>query len=121
MEESVKRKPCFRFDEFGRNETLCLADAEATDEEKKLAYEDLQPERLYFYDSFGSNEINIIVSKVRYLAKACDCKFFLDHVSIIVSDGSNGDERKSIDEICTKLRTLIQETGITLFMVSHLA
>ena len=120
--EEAPKKTMLGLMSLSSNKNLCLADAEATDEEKKLAYEDLQPERLYFYDSFGSNEIDTIVSKVRYLAKACDCKVvFLDHVSIIVSDGSNGDERKSIDEICTKLRTLIQETGITLFMVSHLA
>jgi twinkle protein len=55
------------------------------------------------------------------MAKAMDCKYvFIDHVSIIVSAQSNGDERKAIDEIMTKLRTLVQETGISLFVVSHL-
>ena len=33
---------------------------------------------------------------------------------------TNGDERKAIDEIMTKLRTLVAETGISLFLVSHL-
>lgn len=37
---------------------------------------------------------------------------FLDHVSIVVSDGSHGDERKALDEIMTKLRTLAQELDI---------
>ena len=55
------------------------------------------------------------------MAKGLDCKYvFLDHISIIVSDQQSGDERKALDEIATKLRTLIQETGIALFMVSHL-
>jgi twinkle protein len=50
-----------------------------------------------------------------------DCKIiFLDHISIIVSAQSNGDERKAIDELMTKLRMLVQETGIVLFAVSHL-
>jgi len=31
-----------------------------------------------------------------------------------------GDERKAIDSIMTKLRMLAQETGISLFVVSHL-
>jgi twinkle protein len=31
-----------------------------------------------------------------------------------------GDERKSIDVLMTRLRTLVQETGITLICVSHL-
>ena len=37
-----------------------------------------------------------------------------------VSSQESGDERKAIDEIMTKLRTLVAETGICLFLVSHL-
>jgi twinkle protein len=37
-----------------------------------------------------------------------------------VSAQENGDERKALDEIMTKLRMLVQETGIALFVVSHL-
>jgi twinkle protein len=37
-----------------------------------------------------------------------------------VSDQQHGDERRALDEISTKLRTLVQETGVALFMVSHL-
>tara|TARA_R110002096_G_scaffold122555_5_gene265498 strand:- start:110 stop:559 length:450 start_codon:yes stop_codon:yes gene_type:complete len=49
------------------------------------------------------------------------CQFcFLDHLSIIVSAQDNGDERKAIDSIMTKLRMLVQATGMTLFLVSHL-
>ena len=55
------------------------------------------------------------------MAKSLDCKWIvLDHLSIIVSSQENGDERKAIDEIVTKLRELIQETKIGLLMVSHL-
>jgi len=38
----------------------------------------------------------------------------------VVSAQENGDERKALDEIMTKLRTIVQETGIALFVVSHL-
>jgi twinkle protein len=41
-------------------------------------------------------------------------------VSIVVSDQAHGDERKAIDEIMTKLRMIVQETGVCLFVVSHL-
>ena len=37
-----------------------------------------------------------------------------------MSSQENGDERKAIDEIMTKLRALVAETGICLFLVSHL-
>ena len=62
-----------------------------------------------------------VVSRVRFMAKALDCKVvILDHISILVSGGQYGDERKALDEIMTRLRTLCQDTGITLFAVSHL-
>ena len=61
------------------------------------------------------------MSQIRYLAKAMDCKWIiLDHLSIVVSSQEGGDERKNIDAIMTKLRTLVQELGVGLFLVSHL-
>ena len=55
------------------------------------------------------------------MAKGLDCRYiFLDHISIVVSAQANLDERKALDEIMTKLRMVVQETGIALFLVSHL-
>jgi twinkle protein len=55
------------------------------------------------------------------MAKGLECEYiFLDHISIVVSAQENGDERKALDEIMTKLRMLVQETNISLFIVSHL-
>ena len=57
---------------------------------------------------------------VRYLVRSCECKFIiLDHISIVVSDHAK-DERKALDEIVTKLKTLTVELDICLIMVSHL-
>ncbi len=65
--------------------------------------------------------VDQVVSRVRFMAKAMDCKvIILDHISILVSGGQYGDERRALDEIMTKLRTLTQDTGIVLFAVSHL-
>lgn len=65
--------------------------------------------------------VDEVVSRVRFMAKALDCNVVvLDHISILVSAGQHGDERKALDEIMTKLRTLTQDTGIVLFAVSHL-
>ena len=62
-----------------------------------------------------------IISRVRYLIKALDCKvIILDHISILVSAGQHNDERKALDEIMTRLRALTQDTGCVLFAVSHL-
>jgi len=77
--------------------------------------------RFYFYNHFGSNSVDNIISRVRYMAKALDCKFIvLDHISMIVSSQEFGEERKALDEIMTKLRTLVQETDVALICVSHL-
>ena len=77
--------------------------------------------RLYLYDHFGSTEIENLLNRVRYLAKGCGCRYIiLDHLSIVVSGLDDGDERKNIDVAMTKLRTLCQETGICLILVSHL-
>lgn len=77
--------------------------------------------RFYFYNHFGSNSVDNIMSRIRYMAKALECKFIvLDHVSMILASQEFGDERKGLDEIMTKLRTLVQETDIALLIVSHL-
>jgi twinkle protein len=81
----------------------------------------LGTDRIYLFDHFGSTAIDNIISRVRFMAKALSCKYiFLDHVSIVVSSQDNGDERKALDEIMTRLRMIVQETNIALFAVSHL-
>jgi len=123
MEESVRRTGLAMMS-LEANKPLHLPDVyKTTPKEEFRNYFDktLGTGRLYFFDHFGSNDIDKIVSSVRYFSKALNCKFIcLDHVSIIVSDQGNSDERRALDEIMTKLRTLVQELDIVLFLVSHL-
>jgi twinkle protein len=121
LEESVRRTG-LSIMSLAINKPLHLAETVCTDAEKQKAYDmTLGGDRLYLYDSFGSNTIDNICNRVRYMAKGLECKYiFLDHVSIVVSSQDNGDERKALDEIMTKLRMIVQETGIALFVVSHL-
>jgi twinkle protein len=77
--------------------------------------------RLFMYNHFGSTDIDNLLSRVRYLAKGCGCKWIiLDHLSIVVSGLGDGDERRLIDNAMTALRTLVEETGVGMFLVSHL-
>ena len=77
--------------------------------------------RYYLFDHWGSTSEANLTSRIRYMAKALDCKWIiLDHLSIVVSSQENDNERKAIDAIMTKLGTLVQELGIGLFLVSHL-
>lgn len=121
LEESVK-KTAKSLMSLAVNKTLHLPDCDATEEELREAFDKtMGTDRLYLFDHFGSTSIDNIINRVRYMAKGLDCKYiFVDHVSIIVSAQESGDERKAIDEIMTKLRMLVQETGISLFVVSHL-
>jgi twinkle protein len=77
--------------------------------------------RVYLYDHFGSMLATNLLDKIRYLAKGCDVGWVvLDHLSIVVSGIDDGDERKTIDVLMTQLRSLVEETGIGLILVSHL-
>ena len=54
------------------------------------------------------------------MASGLECRIiFLDHISILLS-GLEGDERRMIDQTMTRLRSLVERTGVTLFLVSHL-
>lgn len=75
-------------------------------------------DKLVIYDHFGSNNIQEILNKVRHMHNL-GCKYIiLDHLSIVVSDQS-GDERKQLDEITTKLKTLCMELNISVIAVVH--
>ena len=121
LEESI-RKTALSLMSLAANKQLHLPTTVSTEDERRQAFDaTLANERLYLLDHFGSTDVDNIVGRVRYMAKALDCRYiFLDHVSIVVSAQSNLDERKALDEIMTKLRMLVQETGIALFVVSHL-
>ncbi|CAB4169961.1 Archaeal primase DnaG/twinkle, TOPRIM domain [uncultured Caudovirales phage] len=121
LEEGVK-KTLKAFIGLHLNKRIKRDLSNTTPAEMEQAAKELFSERdLILYNHFGSTDIDNICSRIRYMAKAMDCKYiFLDHLSILVSGIQTDDERKMIDVGMTKLRTLVQETGICLFVVSHL-
>lgn len=77
--------------------------------------------RFYLYDHWGSASSTSLLSRIRYLARSCECKWVvLDHLSIVVSGVADGDERRIIDNLMTDLRCLVEETQIGLLLVVHL-
>jgi twinkle protein len=121
LEEGV-RKTARSLMSLAVNKPIHLPDVEITEGELKDAFDrTLGTDRLYLFDHFGSSSLDNIVNRVRYMAKGLNCGYvFLDHISIIVSGGDVGDERKALDAIMTRLRMLVQETNIALILVSHL-
>ena len=104
------------------NKPIHLGKDGVTEEAMKEAFEaTVGSGRCYLYDHFGSTDIDNLLNRIRYLARGCDCGWIiLDHLSIVVSGIGEGDERRMIDNAMTTLRTLVQELGIGLILVSHL-
>jgi twinkle protein len=96
--------------------------SEVTEEQLRAAFsQTVGSGHLYLYDHFGSTDVDNLLNKIRYMSKALGCSWIiLDHLSIVVSGLDGNDERKLIDRAMTMLRTLVQETGIGLLVVSHL-
>ena len=74
---------------------------------------------LHLFDGFGSYDPDHIYNRIEYMAAGLETKvIFLDHLSILLS-GLEGDERRMIDTTMTKLRSLVERTGISMFLVCH--
>jgi twinkle protein len=97
-------------------------DREVTTDQKREAFEaTVGSGKMVLYDHWGSIDPANLLNRVRYMARAMECKYvFLDHLSIVVSAMESGDERRTIDATMTKLRSLVEETNIHLVLVSHL-
>mgnify|MGYP001296865019 CR=1 FL=1 len=77
--------------------------------------------RVWIHSHFGANDIDEIFSKIRFMIVGCDCKWIIvDHLHMLVSASTEGDERRTIDSIMTKLRSIVEETGAGMILVSHL-
>ena len=96
-------------------------DRDWTVEDKEKALDNLNDlEQVVFWNHFGSSTLENLLTRVRYMVKGLDCQYIiLDHISMVVYETTN--ERKAIDDIMVKLRTLVQELGIHLMVVSHLS
>jgi twinkle protein len=93
-----------------------------TDEQLREAFDaTVGNGRTYLYDHFGSSDGDHLLAKLRYLVKGFGCKWvILDHISIVVSGSAEGDERRNLDNIMTKLASFAEEADCGLILVSHL-
>ncbi len=121
LEESTKRTALGLMG-IALNKPLHITTNGTSDEQLKRAFEaTVGSGHCYLYDHFGSLDSSNLVSRVRYLAHGCGCGWIvLDHLSIVVSGIADGDERRILDNTMTALRSLVQETGVGMILVSHL-
>ena len=78
--------------------------------------------RVVAWDHFGSADVDLLANRVRWLRNGFDVDVvILDHISMVVSGADlDADERRLLDVAMTNLRSLTQETGLTIHNVSHL-
>ena len=118
LEES-NRTTALRFMSAAVGKNLLLGEHDS-DELTEAFNASINNWNLFLFDGFGSYDPDTIYNRIEYLAQGLDCKIiFLDHLSILLS-GLDGDERRMIDQTMTRLRSLVERTGIALFLVSHL-
>lgn len=123
LEESTG-KTARRYVGLKLNKPLILPGCAIPDTEYDAAFDELASSgNIWMYDHFGSSDVDGILSKLRYLIVSCQVKaVIIDHISIIVSglDEVGESERKTIDKLMTRLRSLIEETGVAVLAVVHL-
>ena len=91
------------------------------DELFDILYDGENKNRVWVHAHFGMNDLDSIFSKLRFMIVGCGCKWVVvDHLHMLVSCSVEGDERRTIDNIMHRLRTLVEETGAGLILVSHL-
>ena len=88
------------------------------EDKRNIFNEYINNDRIVLWDHFGANDIYEVLGKIRHMHNL-GCKYiFIDHLSIIVSD-QQGDERKQLDEIATKLKSLCMELNICIVAAIH--
>ena len=86
-----------------------------------ILYDGDNKNRVWIHAHFGTNDIDEIFSKLRFMIIGCECRWIVvDHLHMLVSSLIEGDERRAIDNIMTRLRSLVEETGAGIILVSHL-
>lgn len=127
LEES-KRRTAERYLSIYLNHPLHIDHDGISEGKLKEAYDNTigkRPCHFELYDHFGSTDIDNLLGKMRYMFVGLGVDIIiLDHISIVVSGLEGGSisegERRTLDVLMTKLRSLVQETGKTVIAVAHL-
>ena len=105
--------------ELGR--PLHLTRDGVTDELLKSTWKETFDEMVVIFNHFGSMDAEGLTQRVKYMRVAEHVDFvFIDHLSILVSGWGDGDERRLIDNVMTELRSICEQTGVGMILISHL-
>lgn len=99
-----------------------LPDCSVTETETYSALTDVlqKDERLHVYSHFGSDDPDVLLDTIRFMASARNCDYILlDHISMVVSGLAGDDERRALDYLSTRLEMMVKELNFALILVSH--
>ena len=106
------------------NDRLYLSEKrkEYSDEELiKLFDRVIEKDRVFVHSHLGVTDVEEFFSKLRYIIVGCQCQWVVvDHLHMLVNVLTEGDERRGIDSLMNRLRSLVEETGVGMILVSHL-
>ena len=93
-----------------------------TEEQLETLFDNvIEKGRVFIHAHLGATNIDEIFSKLRYIIVGCECEWIVvDHLHMLVNVITEGDERRGIDSLMNRLRSLVEETGVGLILVSHL-
>lgn len=100
-----------------------VPDSGWTEEQWKEAKEAIKKTgRLFWYEGFGTTDLQTIENQIRYMVAGQDCKYiFLDHITALgdcLEDGNNVNQY--MRKVVSELANLTRELDFTLFTISHL-
>ena len=100
-----------------------LDDSPVTREDIHKAYVDAvgnREDRVFIYTMFGGDDPDDVLDSIRFLVASGGVDVvFLDHISLLVTGLEEGDERRRLDYLSTKLKKMVMELRFALFLISH--
>lgn len=77
-------------------------------------------DRVFIYTMFGGDDPDDVLDSIRFLVSSGGVDVvFLDHITMLVTGVEEGDERRKLDYMSTKLKKMTKELGFCLVMISH--
>lgn len=76
--------------------------------------------KVFFYDSFGSTDWDIIKTSIRFLYHSEGVRlFYVDHLTALAA--AEDDERTGLEHIMAEIGALVKELDVIIHLISHLA
>lgn len=77
-------------------------------------------DRVFIYTMFGGDDPDDVLDSIRFLVASGGVDVvFLDHITMLVTGVEEGDERRKLDYMSTKLKKMCKELKFCLVMISH--